>query len=287
MIRTNTSLANTAGLEVAPFGILSGATTVVEDNTDNWVGKFTYEIADAGVKVVNRTFIGGGSGEAVVVDNTDKPERFKTYYPFNITASISHSTFGVTPDEIKASAKEALDVVTQKAIEFEFWNGDIAKSLEEDNDNRYLSFKDAIDVTPAGGPVKVRYGQALLEEALGEASLGSVGTIHAPRLIASVLEADDNDGTLTTALGNYVVAGTGYTKSGPDGTLAPEGRAWMYATGPVTVHLGTVTVTPEKVNQAVDTRNNLITYQVDRPAAVTWSTTHLHAVLVDLTLDYA
>jgi hypothetical protein len=61
----------------------------------------------------------------------------------------------------------------------------------------------------------------------------------------------------------------------------------MYATGPVSVRIGPTIVTPEKLNQAINTQINEIQYFVDGSAAVTWSTTDLYAVLVDLTLDYA
>lgn len=289
MVRPTSTFLQSAGLEVAPYGILSPATTVVEDNNDWWLSGFNYDVQDAGVVIENAVAIGGPVGESQVIeDNSANKETYKKYYPFLIKTTITSSTFGVHPDDIESAATTALNIVTQKAVESEFWHGHIAQKLTADNDNRYLSYTDAIDVTPtAGTAVKVRYGQALLEEALGESTLGVRGVIHAPRLIASVLQASDNDGALVTNLGNSVVAGAGYSHVGPDGTIAPTGKAWMYATGPVTVRLGSVQITPSKMNQAIDHRTNTIQYFVDRSAAVTWSTTNLHAVLVDLSLDYA
>lgn len=287
MIRSNTNLVATAGPEAAPYGILSPATTVKELLPESEAG-FSYAISDAGLVVLNQTLNGGGSAESVVVDNTANRKNIGFYYPFDIEASIEASTMGSRPEDILESARAALEMVAQKAIESEFWHGTIAKSLTKENDNRYLSRGAAFDVTPTEGTaVKVRYGQALLEEALGEATLGSRGVIHAPKLIASVLQASDQGGALVTNLGTKVVAGSGYSHIGPDGVLAPTGSAWMYATGPVTVQLGGISVVPEKLNQAIDARNNTIKYYVNRPAAVTWSTSHLYAVLVDLTLDYA
>lgn len=287
MVRSNTTLVATTGPKLAPYGILSPATTLKELSPGSEAG-FTYAISDAGVVVKNQTLNGGGSESSTVVDNTENRTNFGFYYPFDIEASFTASTMGTRPEDVLETASAALEMVAQKAIESEFWHGVIAKSLTKANDNRFLSRETAFDVTPtAGTAVKVRYGQALLEEALGEATLGSVGVIHAPKLIASVLQTSDKDGALTTNLGTPVVAGSGYSEIGPDGELAPTGSAWMYATGPITVHLGGITVVPEKLNQSVDSMNNTTTYYVNRPAAVTWSTTHLYAVLVDLTLDYA
>lgn len=288
MVRSNTTLVETTGPQLTPYGILSPATTRIDETNDWWVNGFSYEISDAGVVIENGVINGGPSESTIVEDNSENSQNYGFYYPFDIKASIQSSTMGTNPEDLLESASNALELVTQKAIESEFWHGRIAQLLTAENDNRYLSNSLAIDVTPtAGTAVKVRYGQALLEEALGEATVGSKGVIHAPRLIASVLQASDSDGALVTNLGTNVVAGSGYSHTGPDGVIAPTGQAWIYATGPVTVRLGNINVVPQKVNQAVDIQRNTTKYFVDRPAAVTWSTTHLYAVLVDLSLDYA
>jgi len=290
MARSNTTLVPTAGLEVAPYGILSPATTTYHEKDSFWTSGLTYEAMDAGIVVTNGSIFGLSPSQTVsVVDNSDTtPERFKTYYPFDITATVKVSTMGTNPDEIEASAKRALDIVTQKAIEAEFWSGDVAKLLTSDNDNRYLASAQTVDVTPTSGTaVKVWYGLALLEQAISDSPVGAHGVIHTPRDVATTLRLENDGSVLKTVLGTPVVAGVGYSKKGPNGAVAPSGKAWMYATGPVSVRLGPLTVTPDKLNQAINTRINEIQYYVDRPAAVTWSTTDSYAVLVDLTLDYA
>lgn len=289
MARSNTTLVPTAGLEVAPFGILSPATTTYNESDSFWTSGFTYEAQDAGVVVVNGSIFGVSPTDSVtIVDNSEATEHFKTYYPFDVKASVKVSTMGTNPAEIEASARMALDIVTQKAVETEFWNGDVAKLLTSDNDNRYLASAQSVDVTPTSGTaVKVQYGLALLEQAIANSPVGAQGLIHAPRDVASTLRLDKDGNTLRTSLGTPVVAGVGYSKKGPTGADAPAGKAWMYATGPVSVRLGPTIITPGNLNQAVDIRINNIEYHVDRSAAVTWSTTDSYAVLVDLTLDYA
>lgn len=289
MVRSNTDLLPTAGLEVSPFGLLGPATTVYTENSDYWTSGLTYEINDAGIVVENHVIFGGDQQDGVnVVDNSANPDNFKTYFPFDVRASIQVSTFGNTPASVQANAENALAIVEQKAIETEFWNGDIAKLLTADNDNRYLASAATIDLTPTPGTaVKPRYGQALLEGALGDSPTGAEGVIHATREVASILKVKKDGGALRTNLGTAVVAGAGYSNKGPSGANAPAGTRWMYATGPVTVRRGSLHIVPEKVNQSVDVRVNTIKYFVDRPVAVTWSTTNSYAVLVDLSLDYA
>jgi len=289
MARRPTTLVPTAGLEVADYGILSPATTTFDESESFWTSGFTYENQDAGLVVANASILGANAYEQVtVVDNSVSKEHFKQYFPFDVKASVKVSTFGTDPAEIEASAKMALDIVMQKAIEREFWDGDIAKLLDSPNDNRYLASAQSVDVTPtAGTAVKVRYGLGLLEEALGNASIGAKGVIHVPRVVGSVLNLDKEGSKLVAPLGNSVVSGVGYSKKGPDGTVAGAGQAWMYATGPVSVRLGPTIVVPGNLNQAINTSINEIQYFVDGSAAVTWSTTDAYAVLVDLTLDYA
>lgn len=289
MARSTTSIVPTAGLEVAPFGILSPATTLYDENDSFWTSGMTYEVDDAGVVVKNGIIFGANqTAPSTVIDNSDSKERFKTYYPFDIQASVKVSTFGTNPADIEASAKRALDIVTQKAVEYEFWNGDVAKLLTSDNDNRYLASTQTIDVTPVSGTgVKVRYGLALLEQAIADSPVGAQGVIHTTRDVATALRLKEDGDVLRTNLETPVVAGVGYSKKGPTGATAPAGKAWMYATGPVSVRLGPTIIVPNKLNQAINTSINEIEYFADRSAAITWATSDSYAVLIDLTLDYA
>lgn len=295
MARSDTTLVQTTPPLVSPFGILSPAVTLVEDDSDypSWISGYQYETPDGQTSAANTTVIGTTVEESITDVNNPKSFAYRWYYPFGIRTATISTTFGTNPDLIKATTMKALALVTQKSIEREFWEGAIAKTLT-DNDNRYLAQSGAVDVTPTSGTaVKPHYGLALLEEALGNATLGSAGTIHGPVSTASalkrVLHVDTADGkkTLVTPNGNTMVSGTGYTRVGPSGVAAPTGQAWMFATGPVTVYLSKGFVNPTQKSQSVDTLQNSIGYYGERFAGVTWSTTNLYAVLVDLTADYA
>ena len=123
MARSNTTLVPTAGLEVAPYGILSPATTLYEESQTYWTSGFTYEIEDAGV-VGQFSGISGFTGTPPTSSLLDadpaNKDRFKTYYPFDIQTSVKVSTFGTTPSEIEERATKALSIMTQKAVEVEF-----------------------------------------------------------------------------------------------------------------------------------------------------------------------
>lgn len=295
MIRTSDPKMDITMPVAAEYGILSGATTVKTVNSDHWISGFTHEVSDSNTSVELARILGGTEVEQILASPNGKT--MLSYQPFMIRTKVDGSTFGSDLGRFKELARENLDLVKQMAVETEFWSGAISKKIIEDQNvsaldhsttNRYLASSLATDVTPvAGTGVKPRYAQALLEEALVSSNLGYQGLIHTPRAVASVLKIKEGrGGALRTNLGTPVVAGAGYSKQGPDGTDAASGKYWMYATGPVTVILGEDAVFPDTHAQAVNARNNTIEYFAELPAAVVWSTQHVYAVLVDLSLDY-
>ncbi len=286
--RTN-AVADTRPVSLSKYGILSRAAEVIEDSSSDWVGGFVYDTFDGSLVSTNESIMGATTAlSVVVVPNTGDPT-FRSYYPFDVKTTIQVSTMGSTPALVLENASKALDVVLQKNIENEFWTGALSSQFTDPNVNRYLAKTGSTDLTPAGSAtgVRVKHGLAILERALGDATIGSQGVIHATRDVASILDVHEEDNALVTKLGNFVIAGPGYTGSGPGNIAAATTKAWMYATGPVTVRVGDVHVTPEQVGQAINTAQNTIKYYVDRPAAVTWCTTKLFAVLIDLSLDLA
>ena len=278
---------DTAPVEPAPYGLLSPATTVITSDEPHWQAGFEHLTTDF-VRVLN---VGaeGTTVSAVVTPGTGDFSR--EYIPFFVKVSFRASTIGNTPEEIRNIVENILDAATQKAVEREFWTGEIAKQMIADDPahpNMYLASPEAEIVNPAvGTPVKTRYGLALLEQAIGDCGIGERGVVHATRGVASALGIKGSDGRIETPIGNYLVAGTGYTGSGPNGEEPTGDQAWLYATGPVTVRLGKSDLFQETIHEAVNTRNNEIEYTGYRPAAVTWSNNCHHAVLVDLASDYA
>lgn len=205
-----------------------------------------------------------------------------TTYPFGVVASYPLVSMGagLSEDERKSRVMHAADVLTQKAVEHELWTGDLAMSADH-FDASYLAMHGSVDVTPGGTAVAADHALASLEWALGRCSAGT-GVIHMTRDVASRLTyflVNDGD-KLRTVLGTPVVVGSGYAGSGPAGSVpnatvpfpaisaiggAPT-TAWMYATGPVAVHLGSV----QYIGERRDAATNEITVMAGRPATVYW-----------------
>lgn len=268
-------------LEIAPYGLL-GLVDPISMVTDRWVGGFIKESLGC-TATVQLLDVCGGADPVVVINPSGNADQ--DYTPFGVEAFDECTTFGHTVRDSETRALDALAACTSKAIETEFWTGNLARANGYD-DNRYLASPSAQLVTPGDSPIKIKHGLAILERALGDAGCGTRGTIHVTRDVASVLGAKDVDGHLETPLGNYVVAGTGYTGQGPDGSHPATGT-WMYATGPVSVMLGAPEVPETEEFQNVDTNVNMYRSRAQLPAAVIWDGCAHFAVWVDLVLDYS
>lgn len=103
------------------------------------------------------------------------------------------------------------------------------------------TFTGATDLTPTPGTaVTLIEGLAILE-GYAAANYGGVATIHMARstavhAFANDLLTADLSYTVYTKQGALVANGGGYEDNlGPDGQEAPDGQAWVYVTGPVTV----------------------------------------------------
>lgn len=288
MLRSNTTLVQTAPLELSPFGLLSPAADQFKHDDEFWTSGITYQIKDAGLKVINASIMERPEITEEVINNTSETQLYGLYYPFDVRTSIKVSTMGTSLDDIEEGARNALDIAVQRATEIEFLNGNIASQLTKDNDNRYLSHSSTVDLTPTSGTgVKLRYGMALLEDAISS-GIGAKGVIHATKGAAFAARLEQDGKTLLTQVGTPVVAGSGYVSNvGPGGVAASGNNVWLYGTGPVSVRRGKVSVTPEKQSQAVNTAINTVEYYVDQPVAITLGTGKIYAVLVDLTLDYS
>jgi|SRR5215217_1191412 len=288
VVRNLGTSVSTRPPSISEFGILSRAAEVITDDSNDWIGGFTYNTIDGNVSSSNRPIANSTTDTEIAVVTSAGAPTHRLYYPFEVSTTIKVSTMGVSPAEVLEQATQAINVVIQKNIESEFWTGKLSDVLI--TPNRNLSQTEVTNLTPGTSTttgIRAKHGLAILERALGDATIGSKGVIHATRDVASVLDCSAQEGALVTKLGNFVVAGSGYTGSGPADAVPPTGMAWMYATGPLTVRIGSLNVKAEDVSQNVNSSTNTIQYFVDRPAAVTWSTSKLYAVLVDLSLDLA
>lgn len=184
--------------------------------------------------------------------------------PFLVYLPDSCSTFGLGPyDEFVARLRVAFDAVQGPAIEGEFWTGAQVPT------NPHLADGTS---TEAGPPAGMVAGLAQLEQAIADSCRG--GVIHMPvaaAVVAGAYGLVEVQGSVlrTTAMGTPVVAGAGYTGTGPGGDEPPDGSAWLYATGPVRVRLGAVDV-PDGITRAMRRDVNRVIVRAQRPALVEW-----------------
>jgi hypothetical protein len=288
-------LVTSARLLPAPFGLINKQTLVSESSGSHWTGGFSYDVEAAALyatvrdvcdyTITGATAVGNAPGSAGAASTV----RALDYAPFMIEATDGcRTSFGMTVEDRKDSAVQALELITPKAVEREFWengfsSGNTAgnRSLKGTTPNTLLS----------GTAVKARRAIAALDQALADDGAGLKGAIHVTRDVLSLLRNDmnleeDADGILWSPAGNMLIGGVGYTGNGASGRSTTQ--AWAFATGPVQVLLSPIQVSdePVKVTGLVRTESywdsNTLMYTADRFAAVTFNGNKVHAVLVDI-----
>jgi hypothetical protein len=109
-----------------------------------------------------------------------------------------------------------------------------------------------------------------------------VASILGSRLIY-VSKGDGEKGKAITRLGTEVIIGSGYSGNGPIGNANATASAtnrWMFATGPVDVHLGKVEVINQNLAQGIDASINDMRIKAMRPAAVYFDPSSHYAMRV-------
>lgn len=265
-------------LTPAPCGLLSVARVMTHGGAEydeRWVRGFSYEFysqPEVEIFTVNDETVTGG------VSGTSSLPRFKEYNPFFIQVTDTRSAFGLNGEDRFEIAKKQLEVATQKAVELELWEG--VAALAETNGNDFLRQLGVATVVN-NGALAPATALMLLEQAISSSPAGTNGVIHMTRDVASILgsrliysPADGGKtGKAMTRLGTEVVIGSGYTGAGRiDDThaTASASNKWMFATGPIDVHLSKPEVVNENLGQGftASTNTNDLTVKAVRAAAV-------------------
>lgn len=168
--------------------------------------------------------------------NVDQSSRGAT--PFTVYAEFDCSPVGL--GDAQSIAQDALARVEQLQVEEAFWTGvaggqavafpHLAANAEVLDGEVVLQSV----ATPTVTGADVAHALGVLEQQLAGCYAGQ-GLIHVPRSALATLAAwnliEQRDGGLFTPGGNRIVAGGGYTGTGPDGTTPADGTTWIYATG--------------------------------------------------------
>jgi hypothetical protein len=273
-------------LTPAPFGLFTAADVVEHGSRDeHWIGGFS---AESEACAFNATLVDVcGDFSPVTVRDTLDNQRWIDAEPFGIVAMDHCLTPGLSVIDRRARILRQLDLITPKAVETELWQGLFRRVVDGAETGMYLASTAATTIT--GTAQKVRVGLGLLEQNLANCSSGFQGVIHITPLVAALLGTElDRDGdSLYTMSGNRVSIGTGYDGRGPGDDASPAASAvqhWMYATGPVFVHLGVDELITVNDAQSVDPNTNIATWVAEKPAIAYWDGCCHFAVKVDVTL---
>lgn len=201
--------------------------------------------------------------------------------PVTVYAEYDCTAVGRDPERARQLVTDRLDMASPRELERAVWTGrdstsaviPDARSLAESD---VLVDGDAVDLIGAMG---------LLEEWLGLNYAGQ-GVIHAPRKIGSTPVKMSAVGShMETPLGTQVALYTGSPNSSPDGLVAADGTAWLYATGAVIARRGADVIVPEDIAQGLNYRTNDLVALAMRPYLVAWECGSV-AVLANLPTNY-
>jgi hypothetical protein len=206
---------------------------------------------------------------------------------FTVYAAFDCSLIGL-PDVDQAA--QALDRSEAFQVGRAFWTGRAGGqatvwphlAADDDLDDPHgIRLQTAADtVLAATDDPAVAVGR--LDSALAD-QYGGLGVVHVPVTALATLKArnlvrmDDADGVLRTPGGHRIVAAAGYTGSGPDGSAAPDGSAWIYATGALFGYRSDVAV--RDFPGTFDRSNNTVRKQASRTYLFGWECAHLAALM--------
>ncbi len=239
-----------------------------------------------------------GDGTETFIDNCPpadpftKPEERSILFcgadPFVAIGSFHCSPVGRPADEAFEIARKRLLAWEGRQVERTLWtglssNGDVAPSFAFGNPECGIEPFDLNE----GGAVDPVTAISLIESALAsEVACG--GLIHIPFSLMAYMKKQDQaievGDDLYSPSGYQIVAGSGYTGSGPDNAAALPGEAWIFATGPMLVARGNVIMVPGSVAEGVNRNINNVTVRAERFYSVGFSCSLL-AVRVALTCE--
>jgi hypothetical protein len=214
---------------------------------------------------------------------------------FTVLARIDCSPVGGWDATASERTVSALRFGEERAVERVVWTGSVtttgaalvyphlahdAQVLDPANG---VTLQSAAVVAVTGTPGIVRALGAL--EGAFMACYGGEGVIHVPAEAVANLSANQllvQDGTrLRTWNGNRVAVYASNNKEGPTHAAAASGRAWLYATGAISMRRSDIEEA-STVLEAFDRSNNTMRYTAERTYVLNWDCCQ-YAVQTDLT----
>ena len=246
------NLVSAPRFDARQYGLLSVVQPRYDEPDSHWRnGVIWQDICGAGSSTYDPFCLASGTGTtpAAKTDNID----WNTYgaTPFTAFAQVDCSPVGYSQEEQRARAVDALTRTEAFQVERAFWTGaaggdsaivfphlaanEALTEFQQGAISPVVQLQCAASTVSGTTILDVTEGLGRLEMAFGQCYQGQ-GVIHAPLALAESFfdhhVVDISGGQVRTRAGNLVAFGTGYTGSGPDGTI-PSNAVWVYMTGPV------------------------------------------------------
>lgn len=196
---------------------------------------------------------------------------------FTVYGHHTCAPVGTSEEQAQSKAIEHLVSREEARVEQAFWTGDLDNTPN-------LTGSEVLESSGVGGAV----GIGLLEQFIA-VNYGSLGVIHLTRALATSLLAqrvlEVRNGRLVTVLGTPVVAGSGYTGSGPTGQAAPTSpSSWAYVTPALFGYRSEVFPRSEVDGTLFDRSINLMHGLAERTYLLGFDPCGTAAVLIDPTI---
>jgi hypothetical protein len=223
---------------------------------------------------------------AQTVDHTRDRVENVDYQPWELQVEDPClTTFGYNRQERSERLQRAMAATESYAIARELMRGELAQADAAaggtgEAANNYLAKAPTV---LSATPLSHRRGIGELEEAAAELLKGQQTFLHvSPSALPQFAWLTKTGPMLYPYRDSVIVSDAGYSRHAPDGEVAADGVAWLYATGPVVVRRSMIFEDPPDA-QIIDTATNTVIRRISRVVAATFDpTAHL---AVPITLD--
>ena len=224
-----------------PFGMFGAVS--FRSGTDRWELGATYETLTCDpLGVIGPPEWANTPGLPLVLP---KGAPSGTSLPFTVYGHFRCSPIGWTPENAQSRASQHLLAREEQTVEKAFWNGASGNTP---------SLQGATPLA-AGVGVDPVHGLGLLEEFIA-INYGSQGVIHLTLATATTLfsrQTLEVRGTkLVTRLGTPVIAGSGYTGTGPTNVAPLASQAWAYGSPALFVYRSDIATSSNRSGDLLD-----------------------------------
>lgn len=278
--------------EPKPYGLFSVAQPTTPPDPHWMLGIEWQSICGGG----NTTFDFCVTGAAPPAKAETLDRTLRGAQPFTVYEEIDCAPVGDFWERSLQLVQRALDENEQFLVEQAVWTGTaggqaivfphLAANAVVTNANEVsvVTLQTAATIVTGAAGVGVSPARGLgLLEAAGYGCYRGAGVIYAPVVAVPSLVNQGmlyRDGArLRTVNGSYVISGSGFSNTGPDGSAAPGGTAWLYFTGQPFLYRGAARTFMRE--ESLDRSTNLLKAIAERTYLFGWDCCH-YAVLINV-----